>query len=322
MTHRVDTADGDDSRHWIGIAVSTALSIGLFQDISVTGYTHCSPKLWRRIAWTCYMTDCLISLRLRCRPIIQREDFCHQLLTEDDFNLYSLPLQNSYASPGYPMARGAELREDLALMCIANARLCLCISEVLTLRGKERPVDAPITPPTSPAKAGENIDYATGVTTCEMGLADWANTLPPPCQAHPLGSISIDEDATVVVQRSHLHLAFYTTVAVFHQLQPFPSSKLCVQHAASQITLIASELYHRGLHHRLSLVGVTGIFVALIIHMSGLKAPASPDRDDSMKNLRVCVDAMASLRDVYWEANDITVWALKAIENAVCVGDF
>lgn len=117
-------------------------------------------------------------------------------------------------------------------------------------------------------------------------------------------------------------MAFYTTVAVFHQLQPFPSSKFCVQHAALQITLIASELYQRGLHDRLSLVGVTGIFVALIIHMSGLKAPASLERDESLKNLRFCVDVMASLRDVYWEANGITVWASKAIENAVFVGDF
>jgi hypothetical protein len=110
-------------------------------------------------------------------------------------------------------------------------------------------------------------------------------------------------------------MIFYTTIAVFHQSKPFPSSKSCVQLAANQISRITSELYQGNLQHRLPVVGVTAILVALIIHVAEMKTPPSDERDEAIMNFRLCLDVMSSLRELYWEANTATAWALSVIQK-------
>jgi hypothetical protein len=312
MTYRLDTADGQDSRHWIKAAITVARSIGLFQDASMTMNFHYSPKLWKRIAWSCYMTDCVIALRLRCRAAIERAEFCHPLLTEEDFEIYTLPLENQILSPECTLVRNIKAQRDLAHVCISTAKLCTCISNVLDLQGKQNNNFA--VSPNSPS-ASPSDDYTGRICTSEMELADWANTLPPPCQACPLEPHSIDEEPTVILQRNILHMIFYTTIAVFHQSQPFPSSKSCVQLAANQISRITSELYQQSLQHRLPVVGVTAILVALIIHVSEMKTSHSEQRDEAVQNFQLCLDVMSSLRELYWEANTATAWALNVIQK-------
>jgi hypothetical protein len=319
LTYRVDAKDGDDSSHWIGIAISMATSIGLLQDPKGTRNFNHSPKLWKRVAWTCYTTDCLISLRLRCRPNISSVGFNHQILTEDDFELYTVPSDNQIPSPSCTIAYDLNAQRELAHMYIANTRLCLCISVVLDFRGKDNHTYASAGSTISGNR--DTLDKATRVSIAEYKLADWADSLPPSCHAPSLETNGVD-DPIIAVQRSLLHLQFYTTIAILHQLQPFPSSKFCVQHAASQITMIASELYKEGLHTRLSIVGVTAILVALIIHMSQLKASPLPEREQAIKNFQSCLEVMRSLRDVYWEAESVTEWASKAIEGVVFEGGF
>lgn len=311
FTYRVDAKDGDDSSHWIGIAISMATSIGLLQDPAGTRNFDHSSKLWKRVAWACYTTDCLISLRLRCRPNIHEMGFSHQILTEDDFDFYSLPSGNCILPPGCAIAYDIKAQKKLAHMYIANTRLCICISEVLDFRGKVNYIYASAGSPMQ-RKSVDNIDQATRVSIAEYKLADWAESLPPSCHA-PSPESSNADDPTVTLQRSLLHLQFYTTIAILHQLQPFPSSKFCVQHSASQISLIASELHKKGMHNRLSIVGVTAILVALIIHMSQLKASPSPERDQAIKSFKSCLEVMGGLKDVYWEAESVTDWASKAI---------
>jgi hypothetical protein len=312
MTYRLDTADGQDSRHWIKAAITVARSIGLFQEASMIMNFHYSPKLWKRVAWSCYMTDCVIALRLRCRAAIGRAEFYHPLLTEEDFELYSLPLENQILSPECTLVRNVKAQKYLAHICISTAKLCTCISNVLDLQGKQNNHTA-LSPNSPSASPGD--DYAGRICSSEMEMADWANTLPPPCQACPIEPHSIDEESTVILQRNILHMIFYTTVAVFHQSQPFPSSKSCVQLAANQISRITSELYQRNLQHRLPVVGITAILVALIIHVSEMKTSPSDERDEAIQNFQLCLDVMSSLRELYWEANTATAWALNVIQK-------
>ncbi|KAJ5681589.1 uncharacterized protein N7477_001529 [Penicillium maclennaniae] len=311
LTYRVDAKDGDDSSYWIGVAISMATSIGLLQDPAGTRNFDHSSRLWKRVAWACYTTDCLISLRLRCRPNIHELGFSHQILTEDDFEFYSLAAEKQSILPNCPIAYNIDAQKELARMYIANTRLCICISEVLEFRGKTNHIYASAGSPVQINNTDET-DHAARVSISEYKLADWANSLPSSCHA-PSAESSNADDPTIAVQRSLLHLQFYTTIAILHQLQPFPSSRFCVQHAASQITLIASELLEKSLHNRLSITGVTSILVALIIHMSQLKASLSPERNQAVKDFQTCLEVMGSLREVYWEAESITEWASKAI---------
>lgn len=259
------------------------------------------------------MMDSQIALRLRYRPTIQRAGFSHNMLTEDDFDFAVSNPDGTAPSPC--VLPSLEKQRDLANICIANARLCLSINEMLQFRGKD---DPPLYTSGTPSSSGSTIsdesDHAARVSTCEMELAAWANSLPHSCHASSLEMNRFDDDPVVVVQRSLLHMVFYTAVAILHQVQPFPSSKFCVKHAAHQITVIASELRRRNLHSRLSIVGVTATLVALIIHISELKEQSS-EAEESVDHCRLCVDVIADLRDVYWEADSVTTWALETFEK-------
>lgn len=316
MTYRLDTTDGDDSRNLIGIAISTALSIGLFHDISQAINCPYRPTLWKRIAWSCHIMDCQIALRLRRRPIIQRADFCHQMISESDFDhLQYIPPQ----SPGMPLdtglSRNFSAQRELALIFIANARLSVCIRNVLDIQCKESQLRSSASPTTPTSSSSDESDFTNSVYVSERMLAEWANALPKSCQTNPSEPQDIDEEPALIVQRSLLHITFYTTIAVFHQSRLFPSSNFCVQHASQQITRVAFDLYRRGLHTRLPIVGVTGILVALVIHISEMRISPSSQREEATKNFQLGLEIMANLRDVYSEANRVTSWAMKIIQQ-------
>lgn len=316
MTYRLDTADGDDSRHLISIAISTGHSFGLFQATPDSIALSYCPKLWRKVAWTCYTTDCQIALRLRRRPIIKDADFCHSILNENDFDHWILSPENRILDPACTLAWNIQVQKHISDMCIANARLCICIRDVLNVQAKD--TITPSATPTSPTSAtSDDSEYTTRAHASETQLAEWANSLPPSCHCHPVEPSSVDEDPMIFTQRRILHMKFYTTIAVFHQSQPFPWSKFCIQHAAHQITHTASELYQRNLHNRLPLVGVTSILVALVIHISQMKGSRIEGKEQAAENFQYALAIMASLRDLYREASSVTAWALKILENVV-----
>lgn len=314
MTYRLETADGDDSRYWCSIATSTAQSIGLFRDVAGVKNVRLNPKFWKRLAWTCYTTDCQIALRLRCHPIIHNSTFCHQMLTEDDFELYNLFPEALVQALGYPLSHSMNVQQDLALMFIANATLCVSISEVLDVQGKGRTRQGSFASASSPTNA-ETADHSARVSAVELKLAEWASTFPSSIQTYSFETNNIDEENTLSLQRNLLHMQFYTTIAVFYQSQSLPSSTFCVQYAAQQITQIASDLYHKKLHRRLPLVGVTAILVALIIHIPGTKKADPQERAQAFQNFQLGLEVMADLQDVYQEAKQIMTWAFKILEN-------
>ncbi|KAJ5531977.1 hypothetical protein N7494_008529 [Penicillium frequentans] len=318
MTYRLETADGDDSRYWCSIATSTAQSIGLFRDVAGVKNVRLNPKFWKRLAWTCYTTDCQIALRLRCRPIIHSSTFCHQMLTEDDFELYNLSPEALVQALGYPLSHNMNVQQDLALMFIANATLCVSISEVLDVQSKGRTRQGSFTSASSPTVT-ETADHSARVSAVELKLAEWASKFPSSIQTYSFETNNIDDENTLSLQRNLLHMQFYTTIAVFYQSQPLPSSTFCVQYAAQQITQIASDLYQKKLHRRLPIVGVTAILVALIIHIPGTKKADPQERAQAFQNFQLGLEVMADLQDVYQEANQIMTWAFKILENVVDV---
>ena len=312
MTYRIETADGEDSRYWCSIAISTAQSIGLFRDIAGVKNIRLNPKFWKRLAWSCYTTDSQIALRLRCTPIIQNQIFCHQMLTEDDFDIYNLSPDTLIATFGYPLSHPINIQRDLATMCISTATLSLSINEVLELQNSRSRSRQNSFASYSPDPMG--TDHTSRVSTCEAKLASWASTFPSSAQTYSF-ECTMDEDPTISLQRNLLHMQFYTTLAVFYQSQPLPSSNFCVQYAAQQITRIASELYIQKLHRRLPIVGVTAILVALIIHISEMKKESSPERANAIQNFRAGMNVMSDLRDVYREADGISASVGRILDS-------
>lgn len=310
LSYRLKSGDGLDSRHWTSVAISTAQSIGLFHDASARNDPSINPRLWRRMAWTCYASDCQTALRLRCRPFITGPEFCHQMLTEDDFDLYSFGNDTQSHGLGLPRTQESCIQRETFNLFIAQARLCTTINGVLHLQAERNASPGSPIGNSPPATRFEEPEFLARVSTNEMRLAEWTTCFPP---------VEVDaqsENPTLFLQRNLLHLQFYTAIAVFYQSQPLPSSSFCVKHAAQQITRISTKLFQSNLHNRLPIIGVTAILVALIIHVTEMKSLPSAETGESTQNFQSGLEVLKGLRDVYREASLVTSWASK-IMNAL-----
>lgn len=308
LSYRLKTGDGLDSRHWTSVAISTAQSIDLFHDTTGKSNLPVSPGFWKRIAWTCYITDCQTALRLRCRPFITGQEFCHQLLTEDDFDLYSVG--NGYQMHGSAMSHTQDnlIQRDIINLLISQARLCTTINEVLHLQAERRGSEGSPGILSPPVNLVQDSEFLARVSATEMRLAEWATSFP----VVDVGSQC--DHPTLFLQRNILHLQFYTAIAVFYQSQPLPSSSFCVKYAAQQITRIATNVHQNNLHNRLPIISVTAILISLIIHVSEIKSLNSSESDEPTQNFHSGLEVMHGLRDLYREARQVTSWASKIMD--------
>ena len=108
--------DERDPWHWIGVAISVAHTIGLHRNPEAIVVDK-KQKLWKRIWWSCLMRDRLVALEMRQPTRIKEQDFNVPMLTLEDFDIR--PLDN------FPTPQG--MQQELAMLCIANASLCLVI---------------------------------------------------------------------------------------------------------------------------------------------------------------------------------------------------
>ncbi|KAI1498223.1 transcription factor CTF1 [Biscogniauxia marginata] len=338
MTYWYETPDDQkDTWHWMGVAISLAHTIGLHRNPANTSMSPRKQKLWKRIWWSCFMRDRLIALGMRRPTRIQDEDFDVPMLEEGDFEIEALPDEvQALVGAECALVRDVRMQQELALMCIAKAKLCLCVSHMLKaqysvlIRDKSRPENT--TNSTMMLFPNKQLDNVEGVRHCDLELMAWVKSLPPCCQYRPLSSLDGQSGrATVAVQRNLLHMVYYTTVSALHRPQFLPSSPLHapqtpaqmqevsrtrVRDAAARITCMVAELSALRLDKFLPTTGVTVILPAMIIHLLEMKNPATHARDSAMRGFRQCMKVMERLRDIYSAADYAVAFLDAALRKA------
>merc|ERR1712000_446007 len=133
MTYWYETPDDQkDTWHWMGVAISLAHTIGLHRNPENSNMEPAKKKLWKRIWWSCFMRDRLIALGMRRPTRVKDEDYDVPMLTEDDFEIGVLAENITIIPQSCTLMRTPSIQLELAQMCIAKAKLCLCISHVLS----------------------------------------------------------------------------------------------------------------------------------------------------------------------------------------------
>jgi hypothetical protein len=133
MTYWYETPDHQkDTWHWMGVTISLAHTIGLHRNPDNSNMELSKKKLWKRIWWSCFMRDRLIALSMRRPTRVKDEDHDVPMLTEADFEIGALPEHITVIPRECSLARDVEAQRELVLMCIARAKLCLCISHILS----------------------------------------------------------------------------------------------------------------------------------------------------------------------------------------------
>jgi hypothetical protein len=336
LTYYYETPDDQkDTWHWMGVATSVAHTIGLHRNPDNTNLDSKRVKLWKRIWWSTYMRDRLIALGMRRPTRIKTEDFDVPMLTLDDFEIAPLPDSITCLPADCRVARDVDAQRQLAIMCIEKARLCLCISHVLSkqycvLNNNHGLQNDRTTMMLLPKK----LDPETSeVKACDEELQKWVSELPEEAKYTdtPSGEAAID------LARSLLHMVFFTTLSALHRPQVLPNSqggpasaptkenveselldvsRRNVRRAASAITSIAQRLDVGGLVKYLPTTGVTVLLPAIIIHLLDIKAPEEETRRSSLRGFCQCMAVMGKLRDLYAAADYSVAFLEAAIRKA------
>ncbi|KAL3957694.1 hypothetical protein ACCO45_008272 [Purpureocillium lilacinum] len=337
MTYWYETPDDQkDTWHWMGVAISLAHTIGLHRNPEATSMSVPKQRLWKRIWWSCFMRDRLIALGMRRPTRIKDEDFDVPMLVEADFEIQALPESNTVIPKECRLMRDVAMQRELATMCIAKAKLCVCISHMLKaqysvlIRDKMKPENT--TNSTMMLFPNKQLDNVESINAVDIELSAWAESLPECCNYRPLNPLDVkDGKSTIAVQRTLLHMVYHTTISALHRPQFLPSSpsqapttsrqtqeisRLRVRDAASQITRMATELHHLRLERYLPTTGVTVILPAMIIHLLEMKNPTPQARDRATKGFRQCMRVMEKLREIYAAADYATGFLDAALRKA------
>ncbi|OBT63629.1 hypothetical protein VE03_07326 [Pseudogymnoascus sp. 23342-1-I1] len=312
MSFWLETPDGQkDTWHWIGAAIASANAIGL----------HCSPtnsttdiktqKLWKRIWWSCLMRDRFASLGLRRIPRT-KDDHDVPMLTLADFDIRPLAADNTIIPPKCKMIRDVEMQKDLAMLCISQAKLSLCISHVLStqysvlIRAQGMATKQDWNTRPSAVLLPRNSEQTDEVYICDSELADWVQSLPSQCISKDPTLEEIESGAsTVIVQRTLLHMFYYATLAALHRPQLQRQGKLQensrtkVHKASCEITRMSQSLHKAGLTGYLYNGGLTVLLPAVIIHLLALKSPNEAVRLKALQRFCQCMQVIEKLRENY-----------------------
>lgn len=280
------------------------------------------------------MRDRLVALGMRRPTRVKDEDYDVPMLTLEDFDTTPLPESNSIIPLEYHLVRDQEAQERLAQMCIAKAKLCLCVSHVLSaqysvliknqgmqgLEGNTR---------SSVMLFPKKLDQTDEVKRCDEELSEWINALPETCAYSDEMQEEGSSGPPMFVQRSLLHMIYFTTLSALHRPQVLPSglqpdssrelqdlSRKKVRECSREITRISQALHIRKLERFLPTTGVTVLLPAIIIHLLDIKSSNEKDRQQAMDGFCQCMVVLEKLRDTYASADFATQFLDAAIKRA------
>ncbi|KAI3339916.1 fungal-specific transcription factor domain-containing protein [Ustulina deusta] len=342
MTYWYETPDDQkDTWHWMGVAISLGHTIGLHRNPANTNMSPQRRKLWKRIWWSCFMRDRLIALGMRRPTRIKDEDFDVPMLVEEDFDIEVLPDDVQVVGPECTLLRDVVMQRELAQMCIAKAKLSLCISHMLKAQysvlicTKTHPENT--THSTMMLLPNKQLDNMENIAKCDHELTKWAEALPDACKYRPLSPLDVQNGRGVIaLQRNLLHMVYFTTLSALHrplflpssprEFQQTPSrvqqqiSRMRVCSSAVQITRMVAELSALQLERFLPTTGVTVILPAMIIHMIEMKNPSQIVQLAAHKGFQQCMRVMTRLRDTYSAADYAVAFVDAAMRKGAQVG--
>lgn len=340
MTYWYETPDDQkDSHHWMGIAVSLSHTIGLHRNPEKSASMDVQrQRLWKRIWWSTYMRDRLIALGMRRPTRIKNQDFDVPMLTVSDFESAVLPAGSSCIPANCSFVRSKEKQRQSAILCIEKAKLCICISHVLSaqysvLNNNHGVISEEGSTKTTMMLVANKLEPEMDqLQSCDRELREWFDGLAEEARyVEPTQDDIYAGDEDIILNRSLLHLIYHATLSALHRPQVLPStaipprnpqsghldlSRRSVRTAANRITSIAHKLYTLDAVRFLPTTGITVLLPAIIIHLLDIKAPDEATRRASLQGFCQCMQIMAALRDIYAAADYSTAFLEAAIRKA------
>lgn len=249
MTYWYDAKETYRNRtFWIRLSVTIAQDIGLDLDLEFCNTKR--QRLLKRVWWCCFMRDQFVALMIWAPPQLGSR---HRHLTPlelEDFEVQEFSSIALNSLDGWDSITDRESRLHLAALCIAKARLCVCINQILQMRycnfryesGDQ--MTTILVPRHAPANAFEILEL-------DRELREWYYDLSSTGSfdfRRPAESVSEKISGLVAMHRAHLKLLFLSALIALHRPQAMntTSSLPATYHQLSRTQLhdAADEIAH------------------------------------------------------------------------------
>lgn len=161
------------------------------------------------------MRDRLIALGIRRPTRTKDEDANVPMLTESDFELRRLADNCTVVPSSFSLMRNLDTQRELVTMCIAKPRLCICIGRMLRTQYWVAQGNHRASLSTSADKSSTNFDE---IEEIDKSLMSWFKSLPATCKhTTPMATQKVKGQAIVFLQRTLLHMIYYTTIYALHR---------------------------------------------------------------------------------------------------------
>ena len=305
----------------MGIAISLAHTVGLHRNPEQSHMNIEKQHLWRRLWWSCFMRDQLVALGLSRSTRIKDGDYDIPMLTLEDFDIRASSAHNISILTDCTFIEDTILQTDLAMMCIAKAKLCLCLGHVLSTRYCDLVRDQG-TAQQDITRANfmlfpEKMHQIDKTQLCDAMLREWKQGLPAHCLYITPSTEEVARAGTsFIVQRALLHMVYFATVSALQRLQVRHTSQKA-QKASQEISKISFDLLNLKLEQLLPTSSLTVLLPASMVHLLAIKSNNNAIRKEALQGFCHCAQVMEELRDKYCAAD----YAIRFLEAAIRKAD-
>ena len=341
MTYWVETADDQkDCWYWMGLALSTASTIGLGRDTERPDINEKERRLRRRLWWSCVMRDPIIALGTKRPAHIRQADYNIPMLTIDDFDISAVSIDESPVSVICALARDSTKQYRQTIMSIEQAKLCQIIGSILNMQydifdsfsgGTVTDRNSQTTVILLPTCEHDNSAF----NRSEQELQSWLERQPGEALYTPIQSRGFDEDDRGLVLLGAMNsFIYFIAVNMLHRprsrfssafqltasTHPLPSyveaSRKAIHKAVAGITCIARDLHQHGLSNLIPVTGLSAIVPAMLSHLVCLQSPDKISRDQAREAFTDCMLVVEEIGKAH-PAADFTIQFLKAAAHRV-----
>lgn len=310
-----------DLWYWLNIGVTYALSIGVNFEYEDSDLDKSTCHLFKRLWWSFYIRDTIISLGLRTPPRIRTEDFCMSPLLIEDYDINETPqglvdLFPHWEPEFYP--------RRVFEMHIMLGRLCPIVRNILSTRysitiprpGKTTEVMVKLTPKKQVAEKD--------VAGLDDALLAWFQQVPTyllNASEHPqyFGQMAL---TSLIVHGAIVKAVWYMATFVLHLPDltgSLPSSMedsllkgRAIQRTSMTLSSVVSLLEAveaaQGIS-RLPITGLSLILPSMVAQVSLIGPDDHEGRNLGYKRLLFFMNIMEQMRSTYGLADMVTEFA-------------
>ncbi|KAF5855808.1 hypothetical protein ETB97_008412 [Aspergillus alliaceus] len=292
--------------YWVALANVVARSIGLHRDPTGDMTTE-DIGLWRRLGWTCFVRDRILSLGVRHPPTIEFRQFNLRMLEVTDFGICVLPQEVLQSFPDCEVLQRTETQVSLAQIYIEKLKLCAILDNIFSSKYEE------VAPRHGAAKENtvvllerdlEGPDDTSSQHSAR--LQKWQHELPSVVQygASPMRALT-QSDGVLRLHQSLLHMLYHTVFLMLYSprevLNSAPSSSVrrCMRLASSSIAHTMEDLEGHDLVRFLPSASVTMIVNAAVTNVYEYKLARGAHKDWCIRRFLDYIWHLRQLQDVH-----------------------